>query len=609
VAAAEHYLRPEAQATSRALPLGAGVSLFAVWALFGVPWITRQSGLAGGYTALTAIGTAALFLLLARRLWIAKTLAHADSPMRLISVYYGGGPAGPVWALLWLSAVIPMLALTMILAGILVESFSHGAITRETGAGLFALLIMFSAAPAGFAAMVRMGRVQGMLFIVGVIAIAALGYSAIGGWDGFQRAMQNLASQESWGTTGGHGGGDFSNALAISGWIRNASGMAKISDGGVIWTGTLVLSANIAIAGFLLILALPWIFAVERPGVLGRRLGMAWAGWMGAAMLVGAVLLGASNLPAGGATKQIIGVNEFSAAFLDDSTPLLLLELAGASAWKLALIGVTALVALHAFANGLALAGVSALNGFWGRPGDGKREGARTLAFNRVSVISLIAASLLIALAEPGDLSHWGSLAISTGAQLSVPLFGIAWFPRLSRAAAIAGPVAGLVAVLATQPLGQPLLGLIGAPWPAWPYTIHPALWGLGVNLGVSILLSVTGGRADERLAREQFHRRYKKIESELAAPDGRAAMTGFFLAGWAFFAIGPGAVVGNDIFSAPGTGNWEFSIPSILVWQVLAWISGLALITYLTERIPPVPQSVASLEDLLREPDKRREP
>jgi len=52
----------------------------------------------------------------------------------------------------------------------------------------------------------------------------------------------------------------------------------------------------------------------------------------------------------------------------------------------------------------------------------------------------------------------------------------------------------------------------------------------------------------------------------------------------WMFFGIGPGAVIGNDIFGAPDAGveGWTFGIPSIWAWQILFWLLGVAMMWFL---------------------------
>ena len=60
--------------------------------------------------------------------------------------------------------------------------------------------------------------------------------------------------------------------------------------------------------------------------------------------------------------------------------------------------------------------------------------------------------------------------------------------------------------------------------------------------------------------------------------------------AAWIFFAVGPGIVMGKDLFGAPDVAQsrWDFPIPSIAVWQLLAWASGVGLVWFCA-RLPGV--------------------
>ena len=51
----------------------------------------------------------------------------------------------------------------------------------------------------------------------------------------------------------------------------------------------------------------------------------------------------------------------------------------------------------------------------------------------------------------------------------------------------------------------------------------------------------------------------------------------------WLFFAVGPGAITGNDLFGKPGNiESWSFGMPSIWVWKIIFWILGILLIWFL---------------------------
>ena len=56
----------------------------------------------------------------------------------------------------------------------------------------------------------------------------------------------------------------------------------------------------------------------------------------------------------------------------------------------------------------------------------------------------------------------------------------------------------------------------------------------------------------------------------------------------WLFFGVGPGAVIGNDIFGAPDAGieGWTFGMPSIWAWQILWWGLGVFMMWFLAYKM-----------------------
>ena len=54
------------------------------------------------------------------------------------------------------------------------------------------------------------------------------------------------------------------------------------------------------------------------------------------------------------------------------------------------------------------------------------------------------------------------------------------------------------------------------------------------------------------------------------------------------FFAIGPGLVIGNDIFGMPNAGydGWYMKIPSLWGYQLICWIIGIGLLWFLANKM-----------------------
>ena len=56
----------------------------------------------------------------------------------------------------------------------------------------------------------------------------------------------------------------------------------------------------------------------------------------------------------------------------------------------------------------------------------------------------------------------------------------------------------------------------------------------------------------------------------------------------WLFCAIGPGLILGNDIFGSPGDGyeSWILKIPSIWGYQLIWWLLGIGLVWFLANKM-----------------------
>ena len=72
----------------------------------------------------------------------------------------------------------------------------------------------------------------------------------------------------------------------------------------------------------------------------------------------------------------------------------------------------------------------------------------------------------------------------------------------------------------------------------------------------------------------------------------------------WIFFALGPGSIIGNNIFGKPSDiESWSFGIPSIWVWEIISWILGIILIWFLAVKMEmstsPEKNIIAQTEDI----------
>ena len=95
--------------------------------------------------------------------------------------------------------------------------------------------------------------------------------------------------------------------------------------------------------------------------------------------------------------------------------------------------------------------------------------------------------------------------------------------------------------------------------------------------------------QTDEATAhRMKYHNFLREHASLPADKQGLKPIAWIITLAWMFFGIGPGAVIGNDIFGAPNVGveGWTFGMPSIWAWQILFWILGVGMMWFLAYKM-----------------------
>ena len=117
------------------------------------------------------------------------------------------------------------------------------------------------------------------------------------------------------------------------------------------------------------------------------------------------------------------------------------------------------------------------------------------------------------------------------------------------------------------------------------PFT-RPA-WGMIFNLGVALIVSAATQDTEARAHRMKFHA-FLNEHSSLSDDKKKLVPIAWIVTiAWMIFGIGPGAVIGNDIFGAPNDPtSWTFGIPSIWAWQILFWVLGVIMLWFLAYRM-----------------------
>jgi hypothetical protein len=130
------------------------------------------------------------------------------------------------------------------------------------------------------------------------------------------------------------------------------------------------------------------------------------------------------------------------------------------------------------------------------------------------------------------------------------------------------------------------------------------------VSVGVRKLTPTYAGYAgftqdqEEIKTRMAFHRFLRKYDQ---LPEHKKAWKPFawiFVLTWFIFAVGPGAVMGNDFFGNPNDPSswWFFSAIPIWAWQAVWWILGVIMMWFLAYYLEMSTMSDEKIEALEQE-------
>jgi len=268
-----------------------------------------------------------------------------------------------------------------------------------------------------------------------------------------------------------------------------------------------------------------------------------------------------------------------------------LLTLAESAPWFMALLAVCALAAIHSMVSLFtATTGTIIVRDVFLRYLTPRADMTQQKLYARCSMAAIIFAALLLATFAPSAQAQMGSLALGFSLQLWPALAGVCWFPWITRQGTSVGLIAGLLGVLFTETLGNTVCSFLGfdLPWGRWPWTIHSAGWGIFLNIVSCTVVSWISADRHDRVRRAQFHALF--AQTVAIAPKKRflRPVAWSLTLIWFFFAMGPGAILGNDLLGAPNVGpkGWIMGVPSLWAWQMMWWALGVLILWFLAYRM-----------------------
>ncbi|MDR7127504.1 hypothetical protein [Pseudotabrizicola sp. 4114] len=510
-------------------------------------------GLQASHTALGLILAALTALLLQKRLWLAARIAGLHSPGAALGRYYQSPSLRIVMLTLALLFGLPFAANLLSQLGGLLEEATRGTAPRATAIWVTAFFLFLPAVIGGWRATVLVLALQAVLLAVLLPGIAGFAQALLTG-PGFPTVPMPVAT----------------SILAdqIPGVIQFSAGIGKETVHGGIFTGVGIASTALSLIGIVLSPGFLYLGMTARPG----RSTAFTSVWLIAALLTGLLLIAGPLL----ALRMAQGSSQL-AAELSAIEPF-------AGVGFLLLLIVTTQMAVSLFTTSCAILISSEVILPFILPGLSPVKARLTTRITLAICFAMVAA---LAAFAPLASAVFGSLALPLAVQMLPALLGLTFLRWISRSAVLVGLVFGGLIVLFTEPLGLILFeGLfIDLPWGRWPLTIHSAAWGLTLNLSAVLLISIFTRSGAERRHQDRLHDEFASTwRVDFGTKPARNAKWSLILI-WAFFALGPGAILGNTFFSQPifTTGDASLGIPSLWAWQLFFWLIGVPLVWWLT--------------------------
>ncbi len=594
---AEDFFLADRQLPAWVFVLFSSAASFAGWAVLGHPALTLRDGLPYAQLGLAAVAIPLTGVLFLKRQWLLGKHFGYSTPGEMFSDYFGGDAMRILVLIVALLCSVPFVAMQLTASGYLVQWLSDGILPWDLAMWILTAVVFLYVCIGGLRAAAYVGSLQGLLFVAGIIAVGLIALGQLGGFAGLIQALAKLG-----GTSAGPWGSSaqgYNAYLNIPGVVQFTAGLGKEMPVAGMWTASMVLTTCFALMGIQASPAFSVLaFSCRDPKGFAPQQVWVSAGLVGAVLVflsvaqgMGANFLGASEtisdagLALGKSLPDLSGGEE-SGLFAH-----YLLLIANEAPWLMALLAVCALAAIHAMvALFCSTAGTMIAKDVFLRYLAPRADLVRQKLFARVGIAAVVLAALLLATYAPQAQAQLGALALGFAFQLWPALAGICWFPWITRQGVTVGLVAGMLGVLFTEQLGATLCSFLGfeLPWGRWPWTVHSAGWGIFLNVIACVVVSWLSHNADDRAHRMRFH---KLFTSTVAiAPNKRflRPVAWALTLIWFFFAVGPGAILGNDLFGAPNAGlaGWPMGVPSLWAWQMLWWALGVLVIWFLAYRL-----------------------
>lgn len=537
------------------------------WFVLGFPQSIAAQGFGFGVLTLGGILIALTGVLFLKPQWAIAKRYRLHSQGSMFNHYYGGRALGVISALIAIFIAIGFSGIQLRAVSLFMVE-----LTGEPDYFLFYIwgIAVFLLGYVVIGGMRAIGYISVIQTVLIAASISCLGFWALFATDGFSSLMQHLAilaTQQEIASKG---------MFEVAGVIQFVAGIGVEQPTGSQWTSVMIFSSILALMG---IQASPMIshFTISARSPNSIAAGQTWvlAGFFGALLVLFIILIGASGI---GDNQNVLS--------------RMVSDISVQSPWFMAIIVIGFVAAVQIVAGMALLAAANSLIRDLYTPFFHSRITEKDqILYARVAILIMLFLSSLLASFDPAILSAIGSAALPVAFQLWPALLGLCWFRFITRQGVLVGLLFGVMGVLFTDTLGIGVLEFLGLdlPWGRWPWTIHSAAWGMFLNLLAVIVISlISQGRGHSENAFEMRQLLSQTVRVNVSNNRVLKPAAWASVLAWLFLAIGPGVVIGNQIFGAPSGGfeSWLLQMPSLWAWIILFWALGVFMIWFLAYKM-----------------------
>ena len=584
-------------------------TIFSGWIFFVHPSLIFMNGMPYSMTSLCAIGIPLLGIVFLKRQWMLSKKYGFVTPSEMMGVYFKSEFIRILIVIITLGFAIPFIAMQLSLGGILISILSDDIIGAGLASFLIGGVIIFYLSISGIKSVIYIDTIQFLFVIFGVVSIGFITLDLVGGWDLLNESLSRISNikknlfnlKES-----------YSSYLAIPGTIKLTEILDKKMFYSGIWTSSMILTFVFALTGIqmspnflMLVFSSKEVkpFAAQQVWFSAFLIGLIFI-FFTIIVGVGSNLLGANNIinESGNNISKILPSVIFPNE-MESLVPHLINTIGEYSPLFFGILAICAIASVQStsyfYLSSSAIVTRDIVKRFFLKNMNNEKQ----IFSSRILLGLFFIISLALSIQSLETILSIGIFSLSIACQMFVPLIAICYFPWLTKQGVGLGIVVGIIAVLSTDIVGQTLFGDF-IKWNKWPLTIHSSVWGVLFNLIASISISFVTQDAKETNHRQKFHDFIDDYKSHSIMRRSLKPSAWIVAVTWIFFALGPGSIIGNNIFGKPGDiESWSFGIPSIWVWEIISWILGIILIWFLAVKMEmstsPEKNIIAQTEDI----------